>query len=271
MRSFNFYIKTVSFVFISLFFIGCGGSDDGSTIIPNPPRTAADVREDFSKLTFNTGVNDVQLESVVEGVFWNFRVIVPEGASLSNKMPLVLRLHGAARANSPDAHKSTDCLVTPGFEDLDTYIISPNSNGAFWYDQENIVQVLALLDLSKDNFHIDENKVVVMGFSDGGNGSWFYAQYYSSLFSAAIPMATSYNSEDGNGEVNAIEIPLYVIHGSADEWFPIESTVGYVDASIDAGSDIQFIIADGLVHIEPCDYVSYLQDAVIWLETEVWD
>lgn len=264
--TYNNYILSV--VILSIFFISCGGNDD-STPAPTP-RTAEDVRNDFKNLTFNVGINDVSLESVVEGVFWKFRVIVPEGASSSNKMPLVMRLHGAARSNNSDAHKSTDCLVVPGFEDLDTYIISPNSNGSFWYDEPNIVQILALLDLAKENLHIDSNKVVAMGYSDGGNGSWFFAQYYSSLFSAAIPMATSYNTENSSG-ISGIATPLYVIHGSDDTLFPLETTQGFVDASIAVGSDIEFVIADGLGHLDVCDYVSYLKDAVAWLEAEVWN
>ena len=53
--------------------------------------------------------------------------------------------------------------------------------------------------------------------------------------------------------------------------FPIETTKGYVDASIAAGSDIQFVTAEGLGHFEPCEYVPYLKEAVTWLETEVWN
>ena len=270
MNNTYFFKGKLTIILISIILISCGGSDDPAPEPTPTPRTAEDVREDFRNFTFNVGVNDLTLESIVEGVFWKFRVIVPEGASSSNIMPLVMRLHGGARGNNPDAHKSTDCLVVPGFEDLDAYIISPNSNGLFWYDEPNLVQVLALLDLATENLHIDANKVVAMGYSDGGNGSWFFAQYYSNLFSAAIPLATSYSTENTSG-ISAIDTPLYVIHGSDDTLFPLDITQGFVDASIDVGSDIEFIIADGLGHLDVCDYVPYLKDAVEWLETEIWN
>ncbi len=270
MKNKGYYINIISFVILSIFFMSCGGEED-SIPLPDVPRTAADVREDFSNLTFNVGINDVILESLVEGLFWKFRVIVPESASSSNKLPLVMRLHGGASAASADAHKSTDCLVSPGFEAIDTYIISPNSSGSLWYDEPNIVQVLALLDMAKENFHIDKDKVVVMGYSDGGNGSWFFAQFYSSLFSAAISMASSYDTNNTSAGIQPFAIPLYVIHGSEDTLFPLEITQGYVNASIDVGSDIQFETANGLGHFEPCEYVLFLRDAVSWLETEVWN
>lgn len=264
-------IRIVSFLILSLLFITCTGDSDPDFDVVQFDRTAADVREDFNNLEFNVGINDITLESNLEGIFWNFRVIVPEGASASNKMPLVMRLHGGANADSPNAHKSTNCLVVPGFDELDAYIISPNSNASLWYDEVNIIQVIALMDLSQGKLHIDQTKTVVMGYSDGGNGSWFFAQYYSSLFSAAIPMATSYSTVNSSGILNPIPIPLYVIHGSDDELFPLEVTESLIEESLSVGSDIEFKVADGLGHFQACDYLSYLQEAVVWLETEVWD
>jgi predicted peptidase len=117
---------------------------------------------------------------------------------------------------------------------------------------------------------IDENKVVITGYSDGGNGSWFYAQYYSDLFSAAIPMASSYNSVGSDGIVPKIDIPLYVIHGENDDLFPLAQTEEWVNQSKNAGSSIEFVIASGLTHYEVCNYVGYLTTATNWLQNEVW-
>ncbi|MEL4455852.1 dienelactone hydrolase family protein [Lutimonas vermicola] len=255
----------LSLVFLML---SCGGGgDDGPDNPPDRPRSAQDVIDDFNNLTINIGTNDLVLESLVEGVFWNFRLIVPEGATAANKRPLVLRLHGAAQANSPTAHQSTACLVEPGFEGKDVFILSPNSNGALWETQANIQQILALLDLTTSNLNVDSDKVVITGYSDGGNGSWFFAQFYSNLFAASIPMATSYDTFKNPGKIN---IPLYVIHGSEDDLFPLEMTQAFVEESIAAGSDITFVVADGLVHNEPCTYLDEFKEAVSWLETEVW-
>ena len=274
MKKFQFYIRPILLFTVFFLSISCGGSDDGPDPdpIPDPvpePRTSQDVIDDFNALTINVGTNDLKLESLIEGEFWNFRIIVPEGSSSSNKRPLVLNLHGAARANSTTAHQSTACLVEPAFEGKDVFILSPNSNGFDWYDQTNIVQVLALVDLVTTNLNVDENRNVVTGYSDGGNGSWFFADYYENLFDAAIPLASSYDvraTSDG-GE---IKVPLYVIHGSADEHFPLEETELFVSLSKEAGSDITFVVADGLIHTAPCDYLPYFKDAVSWLEQEVW-
>lgn len=245
----------------------CGVSNDDSS---SADRTADDVISDFQNLSIQPGVNDLVLESTVSGVFWSFRIIAPEDASETNKRPLVLSLHGGAANIAPNAHKSTGCMVEPAFESLNAYIISPNSNGFLWYGQNNQVQVLALLDLAKTYLPVDETKVVITGYSDGGNGSWFYAQYYSDLFSAAIPMATSYNPEASDGVVPKINIPLYVIHGENDELFPLAQTEEWVNQSKNAGTSIEFVIASGLNHYEVCNYVDYLTTATNWLQNEVW-
>lgn len=246
-------------------------TDDGIVDI-DTPRTADDVRTDFANIAFKPGINDISLESTTEDFYWNFRIIVPENASDANKKPLIFNLHGGAQNISPDIHKNTDCLISPGLEGLiDAFIISPNSNGDLWYEQNNQIQILALHDLVTTNLPIDMDKIAITGFSDGGNGSWFFSQFYSSLFSAAIPTASSYDTTKSNGNIEPIDIPLYVIHGANDSLFPLETTEGYVNASIDVGSNITFVIAAGLDHYQVCDYVTHLRDAATWLISDVWN
>jgi len=264
-------LKVTSILFLFLIVTSCGssGDDGGFTVVQT--RTADDVRADFQNLTINVGVNDLTLESIVAGKFWNFRIIVPASASSSNKVPLVFRLHGGATATSPNAHKSTDCLVEPGFAAMDAIIVSPNSNGVQWFEDQNVLQVQALLDMVSSYLDVDVTRTVVMGYSDGGNAAFFFSQYYSSLFTAAIPMATSYATTSQSGIVHQFAKPIYAIHGSADQLFPIATTQGYIDDSVAAGSDITFVTADGLEHFNSCVYVPYLQDAVAWLQNTVWN
>lgn len=275
-------LKTIGLIAVVVItLIGCNKSDvnfesefdnTGGTTTPDLPRTEQDVRNDFQNLNLQPGVNDVQLETLTEGLFWKFRIIVPEGASDTNKKPLIFSLHGSARTVSEDIHKSTNCLIQPATDGiLDAYIISPNSGGQLWYEVNNQIQILALYDLATSYLHVDTTKTAITGYSDGGNGSWFYMQYFPDMFTAAIPMATSYNTVKNDGSIEAIQKPLYVIHGENDQLFPLATTQGYVDASINAGSDITFVVAPGLDHYQPCDYVPYLKDGIEWLINTVWN
>ncbi len=248
--------------------LSCSKSNEAAPI--PEARTAQDVIEDFQNLDVQPGINDFRLETLVSDTYWSFRVVAPADASTDNKRPLVIDLHGAS-GGSPTAHQNTECYVETGLQILDAFIISPNAGFDEWYDPTNQQQVIALVDLAKSNWHINSSQVIITGYSNGGNGSWFYADYYPELFSAAIPMASSYDPERSSGEVPEIEIPLYVIHGEDDELFPIEVTEAFVDKSIDAGSSIEFVIAPGLSHLDVCDYASYLADAATWVQTQIWN
>ncbi|HMC00962.1 MAG TPA: dienelactone hydrolase family protein [Flavobacteriaceae bacterium] len=246
------------------------GPDIPDPVIDDGPRTFADMQEDFDNTNFTTGVNDVELENLEEEI-WNFRVVMPDVDFTNNNRPLIVSLHGCAACGiQPTAHQNTACLAEPGFAAIDPIIISPNSNGKIWITEENYDQIITLVDLASTYLPVDTEKVVVHGFSDGGNGSWFFAETLANIFSASIPMASHYiTTNDGVGRL--IPIPLYVIHGENDTHFPVEDVQGWVNASVASGSDITFVIAPGLTHIEPCNYIDYLKNAADWLITSVWN
>lgn len=271
MKEFKNYLKLIYVIPISIFLLSCQTDDDLSFYVsPNNSRTLEEVIFDFNNLTIVPGINDLTVESTFNNVFWNFRIIVPESASDTNKRPLIMRLHGAATIVDEDLHKSTACLIEPGFEELDAIIISPNSDGFIWYDLPNQNKILTLTNLVKNRLPVDTNKIVITGYSDGGNGAWFFAQNHPNIYSASIPMATSYNP-DRNGSPLKIDIPMYVIHGSLDQLFALSTTQGYVNTTTEAGTELEFVIAEGLDHFNSCAYIPYLKDAATWLETSVWN
>ncbi len=260
----NTLIYLLSFVIV-LIFSACKSSDD-DTIEQAPPRTFEDVEVDFQALDISPGVHDISLE-IVNGIYYDFRVIAPERATGENR-PVVFTFHGAS--SSPDAHKNTACYAEPGLDTLNAFIISPYAEGGLWFATQNQDMVGNLVFLIKKYWPIEEDKIAVTGYSNGGNASWLFTKFQPGTLSAGIPMASSYDVNELDGTVGVWEVPLYVIHGENDELFPIDTTQAWVDATIAAGSDITFVEAPGLGHYEPCEYVSYLEDAAIWLKETVW-
>ena len=94
---------------------------------------------------------------------------------------------------APDAHKNTDCYDEPGLEILDAFILSPNGGADLWYDNSNQEKVAILISLVKKYWPVELDKIAVTGYSNGGNGSWFFGEYQATTISAAIPMASSYS------------------------------------------------------------------------------
>ncbi|GLR15829.1 dienelactone hydrolase family protein [Portibacter lacus] len=250
-----------SLLFVFLIFLSSCKKED-----PLPKVTDATIRADFQAISLDPGVQDIELE-VAENVFYSFRVIVPD-VDLSQDWPLIMAFHGAS-GGSADAHKTTDCYIEPGFQDLDAFIIHPNAGQDEWYEISNQNKVQTLLRLSTEYWPIDFDKIAATGYSNGGNMSWLMAEVAFEAFTASIPIASSYDMSVTDSTSRKVTIPMYVIHGENDELFPIADTKKWVDESIAAGSDITFVQADSLTHFMPCDYVPYVQDAAMWLK-ELW-
>ncbi len=261
----------LSFAALILFCAACSDSfleTGNGPIIDIPETSIIDMEKAFSELPFKTGTNDFELDASFTQK-WQFRVIVPEMTG-NEPLPLFVNLHGGALTRDPDAHKRTGCLIEPALENTKAYVISPNSRGLLWYEPVNESMVVDLVNFALKNLNIDPNKVVVVGYSDGGNGSWFLSDTHPEIFSAGIPMASAYGLSYTDGILNKTEIPLYVIHGEFDELFPFTNTETAVELSTNAGSEIVFVKAVGLSHTVPCEYLPYLLDAIDWLETSVW-
>jgi predicted peptidase len=252
------------FLLFALIF-SCSKSEDNNE---PPARTYADVQNDFNNFTFSAGINDVSLIGV-DYAFWEFRVVMPDIDFTNNNRPLIITLHGFSGGDT-NAHKNTDCYAEPGFSALDAIIISPNNRGFQWFEPYNQAQVLTLVDLAKNYLPVDTNKIVVNGYSDGGNGAWWFSENHSNIFSAGIPMASAYGSYHSSGIARIIPTPTYVIHGEDDELFPLANTQDWVSDTSASGSDTTLVVATGLTHTEPCNYISYLQDAATWLTDVVW-
>jgi len=232
-------------------------------------RTYADIQNDFNKLTFSTGINDVTLMGFDNAV-WQFRVIMPDvnGAN-NNRRPLIMTLHDTS-GGAVNAHENTACYAEPGFAALDAIIISPNNSGLQWVTPYNQRQILALADLASAYLPVDTNKIVVTGYGDGGNGAWFYSENYAHIFSAGIPMASGYGSYNSDDTARVVPTLTYAIHGELDDTFPLEDAQIWVTATSTSGSNTTLVIAAGLTHTEPCNYTSYLQDAAVWLTDAIW-
>lgn len=180
-------IRTLYFpivVFASILVFGCGSDDSSNGEEIPPKRTFENVEKDFSELVVTKGISDFTLE-VPSGLSWNFRVIAPD-VSDGTKKPFFVNLHGAA-GGDPNAHKATLCYVDPSLEKIEAFVISPNGGTSLWQEPINQSQVVGLVTLAIKYWDIDPTKVVILGYSNGGTGSWFFAEARPELFSAGIP------------------------------------------------------------------------------------
>lgn len=212
----------------------------------------------FAKIRVEKGTRDVTLTSDY-GKKWKMRVNFPENGE--EKKALIIALHWAGGGKT--YKEFNDCLALPALETLNAIIVSPESENQRWSTANNVEKILFIIANAKKYWNINPQKIAVTGYSNGGNGSWFFAENYPELFSAAIPIAGLYAIN------KKIEIPLYVIHGAKDELFKVGKTTQYINNTQNAGSDVTFIINEELSHYNGCSYIADLKNAGKWLEA-IW-
>ncbi|MDP6040719.1 MAG: prolyl oligopeptidase family serine peptidase [Candidatus Latescibacteria bacterium] len=79
-----------------------------------------------------------------------------------------------------------------------------------------------LLDAVCDEFHIDRDRVYVLGHSMGGFGTWNAICEQPERFAAAIPSAGG--CELWNDIAGIVDVPIWTFHGDADPTVPVDLT-----------------------------------------------
>lgn len=187
-----------------------------------------------------------------------YQVLVNFPDTTQKNYQLILALHWAGGGNT---YKTFfECLALPSLDNDKTIIIAPEGENQLWSSANNVDKITNLVSYATKHWNVQPEKIAVMGYSNGGNGSWYFAEHHPELFSAAIPMASSY------AITKRLSIPLYVIHGEKDELFSVNKTSEWVKRSKDAGSDITFVTNKSLSHFQGCSYVGELKKAQEWLQ-----
>ncbi len=255
-------MKTKNYLYIFILLLGIShihctksnpmnNDNDINELVPEED----DVAEASLLPTSHNGIFELS-----NGTSWNYRITASIEIQ-SSKVPLVIALHWGGAEGTFQSYSA--CLAEPAFEKLPCILFAPEDRSLGWSAEENRVLIERFIQLAIKHWPIDPERIVITGYSNGGIGTWNYINEIPEYFSAAIPMAGSYSGS------KKIDLPVYAIHGSNDELFPASAALDVINQSIQLGSSIEWVVADGLDHYGACEYVPYLQEAVEWLE-EVW-
>lgn len=177
--------------------------------------------------------------------------------------PLILALHFGGDPRGA-GHAMLQILVQPALGDLGAILVAPDSVGGGWSTAPNEQAVTALLAHIEKAHVIDQKKVVVMGYSMGGSGAWYWAGKYPERFSAAIPVSGRPTPAPASWRV-----PVLAIHSTADEVNPIGFTAQRVQELKAQGAKAEIVTIPDVPHYETASFVPALKRAVPWIR-EIW-
>ncbi len=196
-----------------------------------------------------------------------YTIAIPDGYPGEVPVPLILALHYAGHGTPYYGRTILEQLVEPALRDLGAVIVAPDCTAASWSDLQSEAAVLSLLDFVSNSYNVDTERVIVTGYSMGGNGAWYLAARNPDRFSAAVVMSGWPPAEIGQVEW---QVPVYVIHSRDDELMPLEPTQYAVNTLAEQGVDIESSFLDGITHFETYRFIEPLSSTVPWIKG-IWN
>ena len=141
---------------------------------------------------------------------------------------------------------------------INAIVVAPQAQQA-WDPQ----RVMTLYDWLDDHYKVDTNRFYVLGMSMGGYGALDVATEYPNRVAAAMAMC---GGASGKELCGLSTLPLWIIHGTADNAVPVSCSDRVVD-SIRSCGDTTRMIYDRLegVNHSRLARVFYLKQTYDWL------
>ena len=170
-----------------------------------------------------------------------YLLVPPTGLSRSERAPLIVFLHGSGERGD-DLAKVKLWSPFPWLESghkLPAFVVAPQCPlKDHWEDRFN--ELDGFLDSLLSQYPIDENRVLLTGFSMGGFGTWLWAQHRPERFAAIMPVGgNGFDVRDyrvGHDLGGLDETPVWMIHGAQDEVIPVAGADEMYQTLVAAGA-----------------------------------
>lgn len=190
----------------------------------------------------------------------------PPASTTRRPVPLVLALHPGGERMRYYGSTYAAAVVLPALGTMEAVVVAPDCPSGSWTDVEADAAVMALLQKVRREHTIDLRRVLVVGYSMGGRGTWFMSAHHPDLFTAAIPMAASVGDEAPD---TLATMPTYIVHSRRDQVVPFEPAARNAAALERLGRRVTFEALDQPTHFEMLAYVPSLRRALAWV-AEQW-
>jgi poly(3-hydroxybutyrate) depolymerase len=191
---------------------------------------------------------------------YDFWLYLPDNYKEAEELPLVMFLHGKSLSGD-----SLEMVLRYGSihalmkgRAINAIVVAPQAQQA-WEPQ----RVMALYDWLDNHYKVDTNRFYVLGMSMGGYGSLDVANQYPDRVAAAMAMCGGASDKE---LCNLSTLPLWIIHGTADELVPVRCSDRVVDSIRSCGDTTRLIYdrIEGVNHSRLAR-VFYLKQTYDWL------
>ena len=181
-----------------------------------------------------------------EGKNRTYYLFIPENVTAEHPAPLLVLLHGSNHNGLSLVEKWKDLAASEGI-----ILVGPDSlSSASWnspVDGPNFLHELT--DQLKATYPIDPRRMYLFGHSGGAVFALYMALYESEYFAAMAVHAGAMRRE-GHPIIDLAKrkIPLYLVVGTVDQFFPLADVRATRDALNQKGFDAQLVEIKGHDH-----------------------
>jgi predicted peptidase len=221
-------------------------------------------------VVYSTGVVAQKIETgfldrsvMVGSVEYRYQVYVPRGFNKKQKWPMIVALHGGGEYGS-DGMKQTNVGLAPAIrrnpERFPAIVIFPQAkaDGKPGWQLNGGEAAIAAIDRAVKEFRTHEDRIVLTGYSAGGNGTWSLASRYPTKFAAIVPVCAFVSKFTGRASAidypalaagddpytgvaeKVASLPIWMFHGAKDDVVLPDESRKMFEALKKLGANVQY-------------------------------
>jgi len=226
----------------------------------------------------------------VNGSEYRYVVYVPREFTRSKMWPVIVQLHGGGVYGN-DGVKHTEGGLARAIrnnpERFPVLVVFPqaHADGTPGWQLEGGQAALVALDRTIKEFRGDPKRVVLTGYSAGGNGTWSIASRYPERWAAIVPICGFV--EAFKGKTSAVDypslapansgdvfrylakrvsgLPIWIFHGDADLSVDVQVSRKMNAALKSVGANVQYTEFPGVDHNGATNTAYARADLIEWM------
>ena len=182
-----------------------------------------------------------------DGLEHEYVVLIPDNYDPANRYSVRVYLHGGV--SRPKRENGEFWRNEARITRNDAVVVIPSGwSESLWWQDSQIENLSGILHDLKRTYNLDENKVFLLGISDGATGAYYQGFKATTPWAAFLPLnghpvVLANPATDSDGDIHVTNLrnkPLFVINGDEDPLYPTSSVRPFLSLFDAAGVLIDF-------------------------------